>query len=220
MVQELSYDAMFPVRQSSAPPYANVNLSGFGYGGSYPGPGGHGQQPVQYTPQDYVQYADPLQQAPAPGSSCTWTGMYTATSATSPVSRHAGSALLDEWPSHQYVTSVSQGTGQMQNLGGSGAPGFPYRGAGSLPTMPAEYTPAPTSVASSLTPSPTPSGVMGNTPPGVNSVANRQSSRAPYDWMKKQTYPTTPSTGKTPYLFTAQRMSSESNFHLMRSLNS
>lgn len=236
MVQELSgYDAMFPMRQGASG-FHNMNLGGFpGYGsasGAGPYSSSSNQQAMQYGHADYGVYN---QDGSGNPSSCAWS-MHTSTS-TTPPSRPSSNILESphDWPPPtQFIGNVTfQGpSSQMgQQSAISNSPYQHYR-SGSLPTMPSEYapvssTPGSSGLAPSLTPSPTPSGMMGGSPPGGGSV-NRQTSRAPYDWMKKASYPNTPTTGESSTRKTRtkdkyrvvytdhQRLELEKEFHYSR----
>lgn len=177
MVQELSYEscAMFPGRQSGF----NMNIA-YGYG-------------QQSYGQEYSQFnIDPSCLPPGQPSTCAWAGVYpsTPTGASAANGRPAsgnGSMEPVEWG--QYSSSqVGSSSGSPQ--GNSGNLTYPYRG-----NIPADY---PVSLHGS------PPDMGGSPPPtqmqfAQNQGNQRQSSRPPYDWMKKQSYPSTPATGKWAY---------------------
>ena len=184
MVQELGYEscAMFPgPRQGTF----NMNIGAFGYAPQQTT--GFGQEYGQFN----LDTSTGLQQS---GSPCSWAGMY----AGSPVSGRAGSAgLVDDW---QYCPTQSPGP-----QGGSPPGSYNYRGTYS--GLPTDY---PTNSMHQLThpstmgpvlsdsPSPTPSGHGYPQVPvsGPVSASSPRQTRAPYDWMKKQALPITPSNGK------------------------
>ncbi len=178
MVQELSYSdncAMFPSRQS----YNTM----FGY-------------PQQSGYQDSYGAFNVEQSLQQPGS-CSWpNGMYTATTSGG----RATSAGLEDWTAQFAGVGVpaTQGAGNQSPTGS-----YSYIQRGGVSMSGSDYAGSPNNMNSinsmALSNSPSPTGIaynQGNTP-SANSVVNRQTSRAPYDWMKKQTYPTTPTTGNS-----------------------
>ena len=194
-VQDLGYPtdcAMFPPpRHQSSSPYNMNTLGTFGYGQ----PGHQGQ-----FAQDYGQFpvTEPGLQQQGSTTACSWSGYFPGGpgGGVPSAGTRAGSA-------EDYCVYTTQG----QSI--TGAYPSPYHarpGSMSLPTMQSEFAGGP-SVTSAMghsplggSPSPTQmSGMVGMVGPNSASVAQRQQSARPYDWLKKQSFPAAPSSGKETF---------------------
>ena len=191
-VQDLGYPtdcAMFPPpRHQSSSPYNMNTLGTFGYGQ----PGHQGQ-----FAQDYGQFpvSDPGLQQQGPTTTCSWPAYFTGGPGGGVPSAGSRAGSTED-----YSMVYSQG----QSTPGAYPSPYHARAAGSmsLPTMQADF--AGPSVTSTMghsplggSPSPTHmSGMVGMVGANSASVAQRQQSARPYDWLKKQTYPAAPSGGK------------------------
>ena len=192
-VQDLGYPtdcSMFPPpRHQSSSPYNMNTLGAFGYGQT-----GHQGQ----FAQDYGQFpvTDPGLQQQASTPTCSWPGYFAGGPAAGVPSVGSRPGPVEDYSG--VYTSQGQST-----TGGYPSP-YHARAAGSmsLPTMQSEFAGGP-SVTSAMghsplggSPSPTHmGGMVGMVGPNGASVAQRQQSARPYDWLKKQTYPASPSSG-------------------------
>lgn len=208
MVQELGYDscAMFPGRQSTF----NMNLGAYGYS----------QQP--YGQDHYGQFNIDTGCLPPQQSTCAWAGVYptTPTGASAANGRPPSGGGMDDWnygPANNSQVGPSSGGSQQGTPPGSLSY---YRSTGNITTdyMQQGSMPSPPMMPGS------PTSSSGQMQYGANPQnSQRQSSRAPYDWMKKQSYPTTPASGKTRtkdkyrVVYTDhQRLELEKEFHYSR----
>ena len=153
------------------------------------------------------------------GGPGAWSGMYGSTGVPAAgVPTHAGTRSgsppgMDDWTT-AFTTSQNMVMGGNPNSPSASTP-YGYRPAGILTpghgtlantsdmapfSQPTNHSPIPQvapmqpmTQASPVSPTDmmTPGSHMTSQPPH----ANRQTSRAPYDWMKKQSYPAAPSTG-------------------------
>ncbi len=197
-VQELAFSencAMFPARHQPSP----YNMNSLGAFPGYGSPQGQGQ-----FPQDYSQYpgvVDPAlqQQGVSTSSTCSsgWPGYYQTPSGT--MSTPGSRGPVDEF-SAMFNT---------QGQNGAGMYGYHPRGMG--PGMQSDFGAGSPTIGSHagmghspLGGSPSPTGMSGmvGMPGAQNSaVASRQQAARPYDWLKKQTYPSAPSSGTCMYTF-------------------
>ena len=183
MVQELSYEscAMFPGRQGTF----NMNLGAYGY-----------QQP--YGQDHYGQFNIDTGCLPPQPNTCAWAGVYptTPTGASAANGRPPSGGPMDDW---SYGTSTSQ-VGPSSGSSQQGTPpsgNLPYYRSSNmsgdyLQPMPSPPIMAPGSPNSG-------SGQLNYGATQGNQQRPQPSSRAPYDWMKKQSYPTTPASGKSTF---------------------
>ena len=221
MVQEVCFSDMFQSPSPrhypgpQAPTAAAMTSSYPGYPGLYP-PSTQSMYPACTDPYGYpLQPPDPQSQ-PAGSSPTSWSAA-TYTNNISNISPRAASTGLEDWGSSSFMTSQAplSAPGHMhstQTYGGYRPPhtGLPGSGLSSFDPMglPGQYEPnqshsplgtSGTSIQPSSSSPVDPSNITGNGTSGTSSSAtstSRAHVRQPYDWMKKQPYPTMPVSGE------------------------
>ena len=171
---------MFPARQS----HHGYNLGGFPY-----------QQ--QYTAQDFSQFqvsdsTTGLQQIPAAVSAAgsPWAGVYAYTTRSDAACRVGGGpgGLVEDWPAF----SVSQSQGVHR---GTTYPSYCSTGMSNPMDYSNHHSPHSNASPPISTASP-PAAHTHPHPHGESGISAKMQNRAPYEWMKKQTYPSAPQAGK------------------------
>ena len=215
MVQELMFEnspTMFPGSRQplSQAPYSSMNLQAFGY---------PQQNLTSYATPEYSQYTGDgsvgLQQSGAgvvTSGAGSWSGMY-GTSPPGPPhttsTRSGSSPAMEDWTT-TFMQSQNMIMGGNPNSPSGGSAygyhrpaGMPHSQQGSIPVS-ADLSPygqqasqSPVPPMQGIAQSPSPSSMMVPVPQGTPGTphTSRQTSRAPYDWMKKNTYPAAPNAG-------------------------
>jgi hypothetical protein len=214
MVQEVCFTDMF---QSASPrhypgpqgPTAAAMTSSYGYPGLYHAPTSQSHMPYPGAssctdPYGYpVQPPDPQTQGGGGGSGSPTSWATTYVNNISP--RSASTGLVDDWGSGGFMSSQGQLT-HGQSYGGyrpppppppSGLSGFDPMGLpGQYPSEGPSHSPLGSNPVTSMQHSSSPADLGNPITSSASGTAGRGHVRQPYDWMKKQPYPSMPASGE------------------------